>query len=95
VVVKLGADGALALVGDAAIVRVPGTPLERIVDPVGAGDAFAAGFYAGLLRGFATNAALRLANRCGALAMTSPGDMESLPRWEEVAGETSSSDVRR
>jgi len=95
VVVKLGAQGALALGGDDAIVRVPGTPLERVVDPVGAGDAFAAGLFTGLLRGFATDAALRLANRCGALAMTSPGDMESLPRWEEVATDPSASDVRR
>jgi 2-dehydro-3-deoxygluconokinase len=94
VVVKLGADGALALTED-EIIRVPGTPLERVVDPVGAGDAFAAGFLAALLRSFTTDAALRLANRCGALAMTSPGDMESLPRWEEVASESTTSDVRR
>jgi 2-dehydro-3-deoxygluconokinase len=96
VVVKLGAQGALALAGD-ELIRMPGTPLERVVDPVGAGDAFAAGFLAGRLRGFTTDAALRLANRCGALAMTSPGDMESLPRWDEVASESanSSSDVRR
>jgi 2-dehydro-3-deoxygluconokinase len=94
VVVKLGADGALALTED-EIIRVPGTPLERVVDPVGAGDAFAAGFLAALLRSFTTDAALRLANRCGALAMLSPGDMESLPRWEEVASESTASDVRR
>jgi 2-dehydro-3-deoxygluconokinase len=94
VVVKLGGLGALALDGD-AIVRVPGTPVERVVDPVGAGDAFAAGFLSGRLRGFTTEAALRLANRCGALAMLSPGDMESLPRWEEVASDATTSDVRR
>jgi 2-dehydro-3-deoxygluconokinase len=94
VVVKLGAGGALALTGE-EVVRVPGLPLERVVDPVGAGDAFAAGWLAGLLRGFDTDAALRLANRCGALAMLSPGDMESLPRWEEVASEARASDVRR
>jgi 2-dehydro-3-deoxygluconokinase len=95
VVVKLGAQGALALAGDGEIVRVPGTPLERVVDPVGAGDAFAAGLLAGLLRGFTTAAALRLANRCGGIAMLSPGDMESLPRWEEVASEPRTADVRR
>jgi 2-dehydro-3-deoxygluconokinase len=94
VVVKLGAHGALALTGE-EIVRVPGTPLERVVDPVGAGDAFAAGFLTGLLRGFATAAALRLANRCGAFSMLSPGDMEALPRWEEVASDATTSDVRR
>jgi 2-dehydro-3-deoxygluconokinase len=95
IVVKLGARGALALTRDDELIHVPGTPVERVVDPVGAGDAFAAGFLAGLLRGFTTDAALRLANRCGALAMTSPGDMESLPRWEEVASESLSADVRR
>jgi 2-dehydro-3-deoxygluconokinase len=95
VVVKLGAAGALALTDNQQTIRVPGTPLERIVDPVGAGDAFAAGLLTGLRRGFATDAALRLANRCGGLAMLSPGDMEALPRWEEVASEAQSADVRR
>jgi 2-dehydro-3-deoxygluconokinase len=95
VVVKLGAEGALGLAREGDIARAPGTPLERVVDPVGAGDAFAAGYLAGLLRGLDTNAALRLANRCGAFAMLSPGDMESLPRWEEVAAESASGDVRR
>jgi 2-dehydro-3-deoxygluconokinase len=52
VVVKLGAEGSLALSRE-GIVRVPATPLPRVVDPVGAGDAFAAGFYAGQLRGLA------------------------------------------
>ncbi len=95
VVVKLGAQGALALTQDGRVVRSPGTPLERVVDAVGAGDAFAAGFLSGVLRGFDTDAGLRLANRCGALAMLSPGDMESLPRWEEVASESGANDVRR
>jgi 2-dehydro-3-deoxygluconokinase len=99
VVVKLGAAGALALTqdgdGDGELIRVPGVPLERIIDPVGAGDAFAAGFLAGRLRGFKIAAALQLANRCGALAMLSPGDMEALPRWEEVAGASGPADVRR
>ena len=56
VVVKLGAAGALALTGD-ALRPVPGHPVERVVDPVGAGDAFAAGFLTGLLRGFTADAA--------------------------------------
>jgi 2-dehydro-3-deoxygluconokinase len=83
VVVKLGAGGALS-VSDDATERVPAIPLERIIDPVGAGDAFAAGYLTGLLRGLTSVEALRLANRCGALAMCAPGDMESLPRWEEL-----------
>jgi 2-dehydro-3-deoxygluconokinase len=94
VVVKVGANGAIALVDDQQI-HVPAVRLERVVDPVGAGDAFAAGLLAGMLRGFTLEAALALANRCGALAMTAPGDMESLPFWDELEADSSGSDVRR
>lgn len=94
VVVKLGAGGALA-VGPDGVVPSPAVPLPRVVDPVGAGDAFAAGFLTGRLRGLDLGASLALANRCGALAMTVAGDIEALPRWEEVAAPTSGADVRR
>jgi 2-dehydro-3-deoxygluconokinase len=96
VVVKLGADGALAITDDRQVIHSPGMHLERVVDPVGAGDAFAAGLLSGLLKGWSTEDALHLANRCGALSMTSPGDMESLPMWADVASQpTSQVDVRR
>jgi 2-dehydro-3-deoxygluconokinase len=86
VIIKVGARGALAAI-DGLRIHAPAAPLERVVDPVGAGDAFAAGYLAGRLRGFETSAALELANRCGALAMMNPGDMESLPTWAEVTAE--------
>jgi 2-dehydro-3-deoxygluconokinase len=97
VVVKLGADGALAVTDDDdQVLHSPAMHLERVVDPVGAGDAFAAGLLSGLLKGLTIADALDLANRCGALAMTSPGDMESLPMWADVASQpTSRVDVRR
>jgi 2-dehydro-3-deoxygluconokinase len=94
VVIKLGARGALALDGT-RVLMAPGVHLERIVDPVGAGDAFAAGLLTGFLRDFSLADALALANRCGALAMLSPGDMEALPRWEDVASDASTADIRR
>ncbi len=94
VVMKLGAEGSLALSRE-GIVRVPATPLPRVIDPVGAGDAFAAGFYAGQLRGFALAETLALANRCGAWATTAPGDADVFPRWEEVATGDAMPDVRR
>jgi 2-dehydro-3-deoxygluconokinase len=86
VVVKLGADGAIAVTGD-RVVRVPGVALPRVVDPVGAGDAFAAGFHTGWLRNLSLEDTLALANRCGAIATTVAGDIEALPRWDDV-GET-------
>jgi 2-dehydro-3-deoxygluconokinase len=93
VVVKLGADGAMALTDD-GLTHAPGQTVERVIDPVGAGDAFAAGFLAGLLRRFPLQDALALGNRCGALAMTAHGDMESLPYWRELNSD-SATDVRR
>jgi sugar/nucleoside kinase (ribokinase family) len=45
VVMKLGAEGALFYSGGRPDpVRVPGPPIERVVDGTGAGDAFCAGF---------------------------------------------------
>jgi len=61
---------------------VPGFPVERVVDPVGAGDAFAAGLIAGLLEGKSLEEAVLLANACGAAATTVPGDIEGMPERE-------------
>lgn len=83
VIVKTGAKGAIAVDGD-EVYEVPGFPVERVVDPVGAGDAFAAGFLAGLLEGMDLVEAVRLANACGASATTVPGDIEGMPEREEI-----------
>src|SRR5262249_18974359 len=50
VVVKVGASGCIA-VSESEVIVAPALMLARIVDPVGAGDAFAAGFHVGRLRG--------------------------------------------
>jgi 2-dehydro-3-deoxygluconokinase len=94
VVVKLGERGALALTAEGQV-TVAATPIPRVVDPVGAGDAFAAGFLTGQLRGMGLEESLVLANRCGAAAMLVPADQEGLPRWDEVAGAVFTGDVRR
>jgi 2-dehydro-3-deoxygluconokinase len=95
VVVKLGARGALAVTSSSAV-EVAGLSLPRVIDPVGAGDAFAAGFLAGQLRGLSLEESVALANRCGARAMTVPADQEGLPRWQDVANaETVVPDVVR
>ncbi len=95
VVVKLGARGALAY-GALGSIEAATIPLPRVVDPVGAGDAFAAGFLAGQLRGMDVATSLALANRCGAYAMTLPADQECLPFWSDVTKEhTAGADVHR
>lgn len=94
VIVKLGPRGAVMVQADGPT-WAEATPLQRVVDPVGAGDGFAAGFLAGQLRGLDAPASLALGNRCGSMATTVYSDLEGLPRWEEVAGPAATRDVVR
>lgn len=94
VIVKVGAEGSIAVSAD-GIIRAPALRLERIVDPVGAGDGFAAGFLSGQLRGLGLAESLRLGNLVGAAAMTVSGDVEGLPTWEEVTALEANRDVAR
>lgn len=83
VAVKLGGEGALVMTADFRD-RVPAFPVDRVVDPVGAGDAFDAGFVAGLLLGRSLVEATRLGNACGALMVAVTGDYEALPTLAEA-----------
>jgi 2-dehydro-3-deoxygluconokinase len=82
VVLKLGREGSLALV-DGRIITRPAYPVEA-VDPVGAGDAFDAGYLAGHLWELAPEERLRVANAMGALSIATLGDYEGLPDKDEL-----------
>jgi 2-dehydro-3-deoxygluconokinase len=89
VVVKRGAQGAIAFAHD-EIVEAQG-PQVSAVDPVGAGDAFVAGYLAAALTGEALPACLEQGCRTGAAAVQVPGDIEGLPwgskgRFDLTAG---------
>jgi sugar/nucleoside kinase (ribokinase family) len=71
-VLKRGAHGARVLRRGAAPIDVPAEPVEA-VDPTGAGDAFAAGYLATLLRGEDDAACARGALRAAAQAVGRPG----------------------
>jgi 2-dehydro-3-deoxygluconokinase len=53
------------------------------LDPIGAGDAFNAGYIAARLRGGTVDAALRSGARCGAAVTTSASDTDGFPRSGE------------
>ena len=53
---------------------------DDAVDPIGAGDAFNAGYIAVRLRGGPVDEALRAGVRCGAAVTTSPSDTAGFPR---------------
>ena len=84
VVAKLGPQGALGLDSGATPVHVPALTVSAVVDPVGAGDAFCAGFIAGRLDGADLETALRMGNACGALAVAAIGDQAGLPDSAEL-----------
>jgi 2-dehydro-3-deoxygluconokinase len=73
VVLKAAEDGSAALVGG-AVLRAPAVAVREVVDPVGAGDAFNAGFLSCRLRGGGMADALRAGNELGAAAVASLGD---------------------
>ncbi|MEC3952969.1 sugar kinase [Nocardia sp. CDC153] len=82
VVLKLGADGAAAWAGG-ELLREGAVPVTA-VDPIGAGDAFVAGYLAGLLDGGTVSERLRLAALCGAFAVSVAGDWAGLPYRDEL-----------
>ncbi|MFK0226228.1 sugar kinase [Streptomyces sp. NPDC090303] len=61
------------------VTRAP-APCVTLVSPVGAGDAFAAGFLSAALRGLGTAARLRHGHLGAAAVLTVPGDFAAPPR---------------
>ena len=82
VIIKMGKQGAIGLTRDQEI-RVPSINVN-VVETVGAGDAFNAGYLSGQLRNWDLKKSLQLGNVMGGLATTTPGDVEGLPDWAEI-----------
>jgi 2-dehydro-3-deoxygluconokinase len=82
-VVKDGPRAATAYDGTVACTVT--APYVEVVEPVGAGDAFAAGFLAGRHRGDPLTRALRLAHLTAGAALRVSGDHGPLPSAERLA----------
>ncbi|MDV2582201.1 sugar kinase [Alkalibacillus haloalkaliphilus] len=84
IIVKLGEQGAYySANGQQGIVT--GFSVKQVVDPVGAGDGFAAGVISGLLRGEPIEEVVTRANAIGAMVVGMKGDIEGLPTDEAVS----------
>jgi 2-dehydro-3-deoxygluconokinase len=83
-VLRVGAQGAIV---DGA--RVPCLREVPVVDEIGAGDAFAAGFAYGLLEGWTPTECAHAGNVVAAHALAGTGDWETLPRLADVVGDFS------
>lgn len=95
VAIKAGADGAWATDGTRRWEQ-PARPV-RVLDPVGAGDAFAAGFISGLIENAGPGDCLARGASLGAMAVQAAGDIEGLPRAGDAAAIATwgDGDVRR
>ncbi|GGL33555.1 sugar kinase [Phycicoccus endophyticus] len=82
-VVKHGRHGAVSCVDGVA--RTSAVFEVAEVDPIGAGDAFAAGYLAEWVAGADPATMLDTAARCGALAAAVDGDWEGQPSRDELA----------
>jgi 2-dehydro-3-deoxygluconokinase len=82
-VVRVGARGCVVEQAGEAF-EVPPDRVATVLDEVGAGDAFAAGFAYGLLQGWKAADCARTANVIAAAALTGTGDWETLPSLHEV-----------
>lgn len=93
VILKLGAKGAMSATSSGVLTQAAFG--VTAVDPVGAGDAFAAGYLSGMLHGWGEQACLTQAAQVGAIAVATEGDWEGLPMSAELAVLTASTDILR
>jgi 2-dehydro-3-deoxygluconokinase len=82
VVLKSGGEGSMLYLEDLTLSH-PGFEATE-VDPVGAGDAFNAGYLAGYLWDLGPEERLRVANAMGAMSVATLGDYEGLPDRREL-----------
>lgn len=81
-VIKLGEKGS-RWISPRGVIEEP-APRVKAIDTTGAGDAFNAGFLAGLLAGLPARRTLRLGNTVGARSTREVGGLDALPRLEEL-----------
>lgn len=82
VAIKLGAEGAILQTGD-KLIFTSSIPV-KVVDTVGAGDTFDAGFLYGYLNDWDMEKSLRLAAVCGALSTRASGGTTAQPTLDQA-----------
>lgn len=94
-VLTMGEEGAMALDRDGRFYKGQAEPTPE-VDPLGSGDAFAAGFLYGYLTGGNLESALQLGVSAAALKRTIPGDL-ALISLEDIrqAGDYNEGQIKR
>jgi adenosine kinase len=82
VIVTLGSEGSKILRRDTGEIRIPAAKIAGLVDPTGAGDAFRAGFVAGLMEGRDLEVCGRMGSVAAAYAVEQNGTQSHAYRRE-------------
>jgi ribokinase len=82
VIATLGGNGAMMGTKD-GVKHIPGYKV-KVIDTVGAGDAFNGGFAYAVNNGYTIEEAVKFANAVGALAVTKNGAIPGMPKLSEV-----------
>ena len=86
VVIKDGKNGAYVSEkkenGEITRDMIPGYPVKKVMDTVGAGDGFAVGVLSGLLKGLPVSECAKRGNAIGSIQVQHRGDNEGLPTEE-------------
>ena len=83
IAVKRGEHGALVRAGQREI-AVPVPAADHLVDTIGAGDSFDAGFLAGWLRGLPLETCTTIANACGRATTQARGGIQGQPHLADI-----------
>jgi 2-dehydro-3-deoxygluconokinase len=79
-----GGDDCTYLLEGGELSALPYFKVKHVVDTVGAGDGFCAGFIAGIVRGQTLSESVHLGNLIGSMVIQMEGDWEALPTREQV-----------
>jgi 5-dehydro-2-deoxygluconokinase len=82
-IIKRGADSTFVYARGSEVSEVPTFEVE-VLNVLGAGDAFAAGFLYGYLKGWDLYRSARMGNACGAIVVTRHGCANFMPYEEEA-----------
>lgn len=83
VVMTRGAQGSVVVTADGKT-SVPAVRPRRVVEITGAGDAYRAGFYAGLARGYDLRRCALLGSAVASYVVEEKGTQTNLPTWERA-----------
>lgn len=84
VVNTIGKRGSRILAKDGNVIAIPSCRPKKVVDTTGAGDAYRAGFYAGMSKRLSLAKCGALASSAASFAVENYGAQANLPTWKAV-----------